>query len=160
DTLPWLRDHQFQQQPLVPAAVYVEMALAAAQEALPAGSPVVEELKFAQACFLPDGPERGLRTNLRRDDGTFQIHGRTPATETDWTLHASGVVHSRRPGLSPRPVPLAEIRTRLTEFKDADECYRRMQTLGLDYGPAFRGIMQLWVGDGEALAEIELSPQA
>src|SRR5882762_4911052 len=34
------------------------------------------------------------------------------------------------------------------------EVYERLSALGVEYGPAFRLIQELWVGDGEALARI------
>jgi NADPH:quinone reductase-like Zn-dependent oxidoreductase/thioesterase domain-containing protein/SAM-dependent methyltransferase/acyl carrier protein len=54
---------------------------------------------------------------------------------------------------------LGHIRARCRERVKPSDFYRRLREVGLDFGPAFRGIDGLWRRDGEALAHVR-SPEA
>ena len=54
------------------------------------------------------------------------------------------------------PGALAAVAGRLGAGIDGDAVYRRFAALGFGFGPAFRGISRLWLGDGEALARVAL----
>src|SRR5262249_23131414 len=61
----------------------------------------------------------------------------------------------------PEPVDaqadLGEIRGRCPADISGEECYCRLRSLGLEFGPAFQGIERLWQGDREALGLIRLA---
>ncbi|QFZ24441.1 type I polyketide synthase [Saccharothrix syringae] len=133
DALPWLGDHRVRGTAVLPGAAYVEIALAAG--ALVAGGPVaVRDVEFE--ALLPLGEPVRLSTTLR--DGRVEVHARTG---DGWVRHAvatvvgttppegAGVVHS---GLE--PVAL----------------YERLTEAGMEYGPAFRGVLEARAGRGVA----------
>ncbi|MEO1103847.1 MAG: type I polyketide synthase, partial [Pseudomonadota bacterium] len=53
-----------------------------------------------------------------------------------------------------RPLPLDEIRGRCPHHVDPGVICDGMAQRGLNYGPSFRGLEKVWVGNGEALAEL------
>src|SRR5262249_11698701 len=56
------------------------------------------------------------------------------------------------------PVPgrdLEEIRSRCHSPIERDQSLRLLSDMGLLYGPAFQGLVRVWQGAGEAIAEIE-----
>ena len=53
-------------------------------------------------------------------------------------------------------VELEKIRRRCRSEVAQSNCYQRFQEMGLEYGPCFRGIEQLWTGTGEALGRIAI----
>ena len=53
--LSYLDDHRVEGAAVLPASLYVEMALAAATEAFPSQSFVLKDIEFRKALFLPDG---------------------------------------------------------------------------------------------------------
>ncbi len=53
-----------------------------------------------------------------------------------------------------------EIRARCPQHKAAAELYASLKNAGLDYGPSFQGVQQLWCGQREALGEVRLSSPA
>src|SRR5690606_18078660 len=51
---------------------------------------------------------------------------------------------------------LAEIRERCRQEVAVGSTYEAFAALGIEYGPAFRGLQRIWRGEGEALGLIEL----
>lgn len=153
ETLPWLADHVVQGAPVLPAAAYVEMAVAAAELGLPGAGVEIENLDIRQAMVLSPGETRRVHTQLDPGDGTIHLRSRAAPSE-DWTLHA--ITRALRPGgpdLGWLDVPA--LRARLHRGPDAAAFYADASGRGLDYGPAFRGVAELWLGEDEALARIE-----
>ena len=95
-TLPYLDDHRIEGAAVLPASVYVEMALAAAAEAFPSQAFVLRDIEFHRALFLPDGGTRTIQVILSPDaDGTASVHIYScprdeEPTHSSWTLHATG----------------------------------------------------------------------
>jgi acyl transferase domain-containing protein len=89
----YLADHRVQGAVVLPGASFVELALAAAEQALGAGRYALHDLAFHRLLVLPPDRETTLQISLARDaDGAlFRVHGRGP-DDTGWTLHASARV--------------------------------------------------------------------
>ncbi len=164
ERLAWLDDHRIQGVVVFPGAGFVEMALSAARELDPAGTPYVEAITFQKALFLPENGKAALRLSTDSPENPteahgsplFEIHGSLPGGSA-WTLHAGGRLGSRGAAQIPRDVDvdLDAIRARLPREVSGGDCYASFALRGLAYGPAFRGISQLRIGSGEALGEIE-----
>jgi len=68
--MPYLGDHRVQGRTVVPAAAYVEMALAAGYALSSGEAPVLEEMRFTKALFLPDaGDAHRVQFNNSVEDG-------------------------------------------------------------------------------------------
>ncbi len=76
------------------------------------------------------------------------------ATATAWTTHCTGTLRAWPNPPPAAPVELARLRARCAEQVAPSDFYRRLRDVGLDFGPAFRGIEGVWRRDGEALARL------
>ncbi|MEV4432886.1 SDR family NAD(P)-dependent oxidoreductase [Streptomyces sp. NPDC049555] len=149
--VPWLTDHRIQGSALMPATGYVEMALAAGRIAL--GAPVqVDHVRISSGLAVDwqDPTAVRLQLALRPEDGTVTIastdeHGSASRT------HATACVRSLT---SPRPAPLdlEALKLRCPRSLAADDYYKERAAIGLEYGPAFRVLDELHIGDAEVLA--------
>jgi acyl transferase domain-containing protein/NADPH:quinone reductase-like Zn-dependent oxidoreductase/SAM-dependent methyltransferase/acyl carrier protein len=151
DQTTWLADHRVGEAVVLPAAAYVDMALAAGQEALDAPAEITR-LSIDRALTLtPDDPDAAvtLHSSLAAD-GTFAVASRSGAG-SPWVRHARGRV---RRLLADRPaaLDLTAIRARMSHLLTADEHYARCAVIDLPYGPAFRTLTELHSGNGEVLA--------
>ncbi|AKT41311.1 type I polyketide synthase [Chondromyces crocatus] len=157
DRLPLLGDHRVQGAVVMPAAAYLEMALAAAAEALDGATPVVEGVAFHKALFVPESGARRLQVVVTPELGataSFQIASAPPG-EQAWTIHATGSVRLDGGSAQARGhADLAAIRARCTERVSGAEHYETARARGLDYGPSFQGVTEIARRDGEALAAI------
>ena len=167
----YLNDHRVQGTVIFPAAAYLEMARAAAEELLGAGVHVVSNIALQEALTLPASGSRSLQLVASPAFGgsaSFQIYSsgaNTNGSHEDavWTLHASGELRmdsaeAAAPAEGIRN--LDEIRARCFRRKAAGELYPALRNAGLEYGPSFQGVTQLWVGEGEALGEVQLPSAA
>jgi len=152
--LPMLADHKVHGTPLLPAAAYVEIALAAAAGSLGPAPYVVEDFDILRALAL--APERPQLTHTflmsEAGGGTASFKLFTlPPTQGDsseasaWTLHAAGKVSVTQTGTAPaQRLNLKELQQLRREEIDVDNYYRQLHEQGLEYGPSFRAIAQLW----------------
>ncbi|OBI54047.1 polyketide synthase [Mycobacterium sp. E787] len=150
--VPFLADHEVQGSVLLPGAVYVEMALAAAEQAYGAADHSVDNLTLKRALILDDSCDPLLRTTLDQDRGTVEFAAFTATAGGDlrWTITAtaelntvSGSPHRVDPPGGAQVVTI-----------DGDEFYARTRAVGLAYGGAFRTVTGVTAGAGWATARL------
>jgi acyl transferase domain-containing protein/NADPH:quinone reductase-like Zn-dependent oxidoreductase/ubiquinone/menaquinone biosynthesis C-methylase UbiE/acyl carrier protein len=156
---PWLKDHKVQGCVLVPAAAYIEMALAAAKEIYTTGPYFLEDIRLLKACFLPKGMSRVAQTNYAPHDSSFAIASQGEESNSPWMHHVGGYIRSRQEEPALKPFKPEEIKARALGQVERAEVYEALKKIGLDYGPTFQGIHKLWYGDNEALGEIVVSEE-
>jgi acyl transferase domain-containing protein/aryl carrier-like protein len=151
--LSYLRDHRVQGTVVYPAAAYVEMALAVIKETLGDGTYVVEDIAFQKMLILPEGESTTLQLILEPDDNSFRIFSRYER-EQNWVLHATGKLSLQQNDKKPEKMALEEIRSRCPHEMTKNNCYHKLQEMGLEYGTYFQSAEQIWLGEGEALFQI------
>jgi len=151
--LPLLGEHRVFGVALAAAPVLLEMLHAAAAAAGTAGA--VEDLALHEALIFPDGNDRVVQVALAPSDADHvwmaRVFSRVPddAEPSAWVLHATARVRSV-PLAQPASVSLDAVRSRCRQETPA-AFYDALRRRGIELGPAFRGIEQLWRGSGEAL---------
>ena len=162
--LSYLDDHRVEGLAVLPAALYVEMALAAAAEAFPSNSYALNDMEFRKALFIPDGGSRTLQVILSPGaDAAASVHIYSCPRDAEqanrsWTLHATAKI-------CPRPDPVisqlveqeapAQFQARSSEQISGQDYYLRLRESGVDYGPSFQSISRLWRCGGEMLGEVK-----
>lgn len=157
----FLADHQVQGAAFFPATGFVEMALAAAEQA--GGSPcVIEELSLHEALILPEAGERAIQLVLDQDfPGVLQLRVYSAAESRDeWQLHAEGRLRLNADAAAPAHDAPAVIKSRCTKELPGGAHYQVMQGRALAYGPAFQVIERCWQGEGETLGQLALPVEA
>ena len=151
-TLPFLADHRVQGSIVVPGAVYVEMALAAA--AVTYGSTCsVDDLVFHRALVLDDTCDPIVRTTLDEAKGTveFTAFTATGDGEFGWLVAATAELNT----LPSPPAPDRATEDAHAEHLNADEFYTRTVSLGFEYGEMFRPVRD--VGGAHTWARAKLT---
>jgi acyl transferase domain-containing protein/acyl carrier protein len=162
-TLPYLDDHRIQGVAVLPASAYLEMALAAAVEVFGEQSAALKDVEFNRALFLPESGTRTIQVILSPGaDGaaSFHIYSR-PGEQADksWTLHATGKACPQQPGSASPALgreTLAEVQTRCSEKISGQDYYLRLRDSGIEYGPFFQSIAQLWRNNGDVVGEVRV----
>ncbi len=148
----FLADHRVQGSVVVPGAVYVEMALAAA-DAVYGSNHSVEDVVLHRAVILDETCDPILRTTLNEADGTLEFAAFTATAdgETKWTITATAELNTLAPPpRTPEPPDGAEPVTAIT----GADFYLRTEAIGFDYGPAFRVVQGVTAGEDWAIADI------
>ena len=149
---PFLADHRVQGSVVVPGAVYIEMALAAARETY--GTDLgVDDLVLHRALILDDTCDPILRTTLNEADGTLEFAAFTATAdgELTWTITATAELNTLAMS-APRATALDD--AEVVVQTSAEDFYALTEKLGFDYGPAFRSVDGLTGGDGWTVAQI------
>jgi thioester reductase-like protein len=151
----WLADHSIQGAVVFPGAAYLEMARVAIEQAPGEGTAVLEGVELHKPLLLEHARPRSLQLVLQGGTSAFSIY----AQEDDgsWALHASGTAHRSQARTTREAPRLAECCARCPREVALADWYPRLRELGLEYGPAFQNVEQLWCGDGEALGRIQAS---
>ncbi|NEB02411.1 SDR family NAD(P)-dependent oxidoreductase [Streptomyces sp. SID13726] len=151
----WLADHAKSGTVLVPGTGLVELAARAGERA---GADHLEELVLEAPMVLPPRGGVEVRVQVGAAEGTagrrpVSIHSRT-GEDADWVRHAAGSV-------SPSPAtgtgaPLTAWPPRDAERVGIEGFYDRQAAAGHDFGPAFRGLREVWRRGEETYAEVAL----
>jgi phthiocerol/phenolphthiocerol synthesis type-I polyketide synthase D len=154
-----LLDHSLRGVPVMPASGLIEVMLEAAR-AMGRTAPI-ELRDIAFLALLPlDAPCR-IQTVVRPHGAglTIEIHSR-PSSGSSWTLHASALLVAAQPqataGLA-TPAAAPDVQSwygRCLEPLTPADLYARMSDSGLDYGPEFRRVIEVWRGDHEAIGVV------
>ncbi|GAA2489946.1 SDR family NAD(P)-dependent oxidoreductase [Streptomyces longisporus] len=162
---PFLTDHVVNGRKVLPAAAYLEMARAALDSSLDGhtGRTVLRNVVWAQPLTVAENPAHLVTTLYAAQDGTdgevaFEISGipgGDPGAEA--VVHSQGTARALAGADEQAAVDVAALRAACRAARlDAEECYRVYRAMGLDYGPAHRGIESVAIGDGQALARLRL----
>jgi acyl transferase domain-containing protein len=154
-TFPFLADHRVQGRIIVPATAYLEMAIAAGALAFGPRPLTLSRIKLHAPLALDADTIALTQTMLTREaDGEtrFAVQSRTSDVGA-WTLHATGRVALADPSEAPT-VDLDAVRARCADVVSGEDFYRSLAARGNDWGPCFRGLVQVWRGRQEAVAEV------
>ena len=157
DEPAFLAEHVVLGRTLFPGAAFIEMALAAAQAVLPGTKPVLRRFSIEAPLALSEGETETLVTQVEEQDGRSQIRIRQVG-EKAWRDLARCQVEVS--GATPIGGMVAELRATKLEPIDVAAYYRRLEDLGLAYGPNFRGVRELWSSPNGALGRLELPADA
>ncbi|MEU0071910.1 type I polyketide synthase [Streptomyces sp. NPDC006332] len=168
-THPWLADHVVAGSVLVPATVFVELAVRAGEEVSAGG---LDELVVLAPLVLPtagsvrvqvvvggpdDSGRRPVDVFAQSDEPAAGPH----APEAAWIRHASGLI-----GPTTGPAPTATSSTEPSVWPprgatevDLTDAYEGLADGGLAYGPAFRAVRAAWRLGDDLFAEVRL-PEA
>ncbi|MGV9317036.1 acyltransferase domain-containing protein, partial [Streptomyces sp. NPDC003691] len=162
---PWLADHLVLGTPVVPGAVFAELALCAGEHL---ECPVVGTLTLRTPLVLPEHGGVAVQTVVGPADASgdrpFTVHSGATEDGGPWTLHAEGLLT----GADTAPPPGADAAGPVAGFAqwpppgatavDVVDGYEGLAARGYGYGPAFRGVTAIWRRGDETFAEVELPP--
>jgi acyl transferase domain-containing protein/NAD(P)-dependent dehydrogenase (short-subunit alcohol dehydrogenase family)/acyl carrier protein len=152
----WLYEHEVGGRPLMPGAALVELLRAAGEDYVGGEAVEVRSVAFESPLVLSDRGGR-VQVVVKEEEERLEatVYSRRPE-DREWRRHASGALHR----VSVADVPVAEsydaLRARCTEGDDVAATYEGFASVGLTYGPVFRGLRALWRGVGEAVGEVSL----
>ena len=163
----WLADHRVYERVIAPGALYGAMAAALSQSRT-ADPLVVADMQLHNALVFPadDGKnenEEDCRTvqlvlggSGKEDADLVQILSKGSG-DTEWILHAECRLSSVSDLSSTESrIDLASMKNELT-LVDTSTLYQARAASGIELGPSFRTLGNVWARPGEALGEISLT---
>jgi len=156
---PWLEDHCVDEAIVFPASVYVEAGLALQRHLHGDLVCVLEDLKFLKPLVVGPHIEPLLYVSSDPTPSSFSVHSLSNQLEGSWTLHATGKLSRPWKGYQPEKVALVDIKARSFEEVSHKKIYEILAGYGLNYGPQFQLIQNLYRQPSAALSVIENSDQ-
>ena len=160
----FLNDHRVHETVIAPAAVFLEMALAAATHVARKDEWEISNISFEERLLVTetDTPVQLAIATEPGDRYRFEISSaRTDAgsLEPAWIRHASGVLaaHPKTPDWA--EVDLASIQARCGDEIPPDVYYARCRERGIDYGPGFRALDRIWQLSDGVVGHVRLGPE-
>ncbi|QFG20256.1 type I polyketide synthase [Actinomadura sp. WMMB 499] len=159
-THPWLADHRIGAATILPAAALAELAVRAGDEA---GLDRVAELILEAPLVVPDGAGVVVQVRVGPPEETgrrrVRVHARPDGAAADvpWVRYADAVLASGA-AAGDRPAASAAWPPPGARPVDLDGLYDDLAARGIDYGPAFRGLVRAWRDGGTVFADVALPP--
>jgi phthiocerol/phenolphthiocerol synthesis type-I polyketide synthase C len=155
--LPWLADHIVQDSMVLPGTAYIEMAISAVLSTHACNGAEIEGFEIRRPVLIGAGAMPLVEVGLSSEDGAFRLRSGDPS---ETALPPVAVARAVRlaSGPSDRTASVEAIQRRMGKRIDGVELYRRFAAHGLIYGPAFRGVAEVWAGENEALGRIVAPP--
>ncbi|WP_174274978.1 type I polyketide synthase [Sphingomonas bacterium] len=151
---PWLADHAVGGTAVVPAAALIDTGLAAARAKYP-GAIALElfDVEIGRALVLEPGVVRETMLRIGSAQSDFEIRSRPRLTDDVWTVHVKGRIAADESNAPARPFDLPP--KPIGHFA-SETLYELSTAMGLDYGPAFRGVIGIDLfGDDQAAAHLK-----
>src|SRR5579875_2574749 len=163
-TQPWLADHAVGGTVLLPGTAFVELAVAAGDQA---GCGQVEELTLESPLILPStgGVQVQVVVAAPAETGTrtVEIYARPDTTEDgegEWVRHASGLVAATSTVAPADASALTIWPPRDARPLEVDGLYSGLAAAGYAYGPSFQGLRAAWQAGPDVYAEVALPEPA
>ena len=133
----YFQDHCIQGVASLSTSAMVEMIVCAASRTLATEALEIVDLELRRAFLLPRQGSYVVQTVLTRGDPWIaEVRGRADAPNSSWRTHSTA--HVRLASSSPPAAPHFDLP--LANRLSTDGAYKELESLGLQYGPAFRGI--------------------
>jgi phthiocerol/phenolphthiocerol synthesis type-I polyketide synthase C len=159
DLLPILSDHRVHGSVVVPGATLLELVVAGTARALGTPRRMPRDVAFHRSLVLDGAQPRTVQLVLRGEPSgptPFELQGMDSAASGTpaWSLLASGAMVTDEPDGDTAPHHPEDIQNRCAETISGTSFYSRLAQHGLEYGPAFKKVTDVWRRDGEAIARL------
>jgi acyl transferase domain-containing protein/NAD(P)-dependent dehydrogenase (short-subunit alcohol dehydrogenase family)/acyl carrier protein/SAM-dependent methyltransferase len=167
ESVGFLQDHRVFDAVIVPAPMMIEMVLSASTEAFASSSEIVRDLVLHRPLILTEKGRRIVHLVLDPVSDSlaeFKIHSSDFAEghEPVWTLHATGkLLHGVSRDPDSQVADQLETTWSQNRFSalSGSDFYSLFKKRGVDFGPAFRVVERVVLGESEALASLTLPEQ-
>jgi 8-amino-7-oxononanoate synthase len=157
----YLHDHCLLNQPVFPAAGYLEMILAAAAQMTASPQAIaVDDVIIEQPLLLSTSKSTCLQVVLTPQNQGYAVQVFSTPADVDvaaavFTRHVTATITPL--SSTPPSISLAQLQADIQQPVAIAPYYQQLQTQGLHYGSLFQGIQQLWQQNGQSLARIQYS---
>lgn len=154
----FIYDHKVMDIPTLPGVAYLELARKAGE--LAAGMPVrtIRNILWVSPVAVREQPHEVRVELMPASDGvSFEVF--SEGADGQRVLHSQGKLTYLAGGAAPYEgdvVDIAAVKARCRLVAQGEAVYPRFRELGLDLGPSFRSLQEVYRGEGEALGLLQL----
>jgi acyl transferase domain-containing protein/surfactin synthase thioesterase subunit/acyl carrier protein len=154
----YFSDHKVMETVVLPTTAELEAATVAGR--LHFGTPRIsfDDAMHHQAMPFAKGEDRFVRVlldPLKSDRASFRLVSATAEDAEVWQTHMTGTLRTSEAPSWPE-FSANQVRCRCQRHLPIAEFYERLGGLGLNYGPDFRGVQEVYLGQHEVLTKVQL----
>jgi polyketide synthase PksN len=152
----FIYDHLVSDIPTLPGVAYIELARKAGEIAV--GRPVrrIQNILWVSPIAVENGVPKEVFIELKPNGEAVQFEVFSEA-EGKKTLHSQGkLLYTNRQDGGPESVDLDAIRARCPKEIDGKSAYPLFKSFGLNLGPSFQVVQEVYAGETEALGVLRL----
>jgi acyl transferase domain-containing protein len=155
----WIGEHVVEGRVVLPATGHLELMLEAAAEVSCAGC-MLEDVVL-QSPLVIDGERRVQTVVEAGSEGRSRVRVYAEQAGGEWERVSEGWLRvGATEAQKPERIDVEAIQARLQAREPGASFYAEMSARGLEFGACFRGVKQVWTGEGEALGEIAVTESA
>ena len=152
---PFLHDHQVNNTIVFPGASYVEAGIALHHEVFGTKACTLQKIDFKQMLIKQADTVQMLRFQFIPERQQYTVHSKIREEGSDWQQHAVGRLLEVPIQKTISQANLEAIKQACPEQIDTAQLYQILGSNGLNYGPYFQGMKQLFKGEQKVLTRIE-----
>lgn len=154
---PHLQDHKVEDLVILAGATYVEAGLEIHKALTGSDACLISNLSLHNAMVLDADAETLMHSSYDAATGNYSVDSYKLSDKGQTRLHATGTL-APLTLVNHKNIALETVKQRCDQQLQATDIYRELDARGLQYGPYFQGIKQLWRRDAEVLAFIQAHP--
>lgn len=153
---PFLNDHIVHDKVVFPGAGYIAAGIALYQQEISQEVPFrLEDIKFQQFLAIDPVAIQHLYTSYNPENNHFNISSKDEGEDSSWFARATGKYVVGKYTNTSNSIDFDEVRQRLHGNLSEEKIYERLSKSKLEYGPYFRTIKSINLGQTELIAEIK-----
>ncbi len=154
---PFLNDHRVYGTVISPGACHLSVVLSAAELLSGTGDCLLEDIIFPQALVMPEDEARTVQAVCIPTEGAWmQFQLISFADSAQHLVHATGrLMTDQIEARSASPITLDDWREQCPTELSIDAVYQTAAEKQIVFGPCFRWLSRVWVGDGQAVARLD-----
>ena len=163
DTAFYAVDHRVNDERFFPGAGFLEMACIAGNIAGEQRVRKIKDIVWVQPLIFRTGPQT-LRTSLKHigDSVEYMISSADDENETD--VHSEGRLDFSHDWTKPADaradtedrIPIQALKAQCGRPRDAATFYRKFSDFGLQYGPSFQTLQEIYINGAFALSKLKI----
>jgi acyl transferase domain-containing protein/NAD(P)-dependent dehydrogenase (short-subunit alcohol dehydrogenase family) len=156
---PFLHDHGVQDQTVFAGLAYIEAGLSLSRQVHGKPGVVLENISVERVLIVESTKIQHLITEFNPEEGRFVISSRTEGEEESLQRHCRGRMLPQSEPQAPR-IDLPALQAMCPTPVDVEAFHEYLERCELFYGPTFRPISAIWMGEGCYLKKIDASISA
>src|SRR5262249_49402851 len=159
DTAFYALDHKVNEEGIFPGAGFLEMACISGSIAAEHRVRKITDIVWVRPLSFRKGPQT-VRTSLKYVGDIVEYVISSLDDENETVLHSEGRLDFRigcaAPADAEHRIPIEALKAQCAHREDGTAYYSRFRKYGLNYGPSFQTIQEIYINDSFALAKLKI----
>ncbi len=152
---PWLTDHKIEGLVLNPGAAYIEAGLMLCKKIFGDKPCILEDVQFTTPLVYREKDSQKIQIHYSHTSQRFSVYSQNHQANHSWTYHAGAKMKVYQGVFSDIKHDIGALKNRLDNPFNVDIFYTMLANVGLQYGPTFQGVQEIYLGNDEVLVKIK-----